>query len=151
MAGQLREITMDDQRAAPGAPPGLDTARNQGQKSIVVVDDDRQLSELMREFLTDEGYRVTICGQSDQAFTIVRSLLPDLIILDVRMAEIGGLGVLYLLSTDPQTRRIPVLMCTAVSAGEMLPWQDVLDEKGVPILYKPFELAQLADHIAAML
>ena len=42
-------------------------------------------------------------------------------------------------------------MCTAVSAGEMQPWQDVLDEKGVPILYKPFELAQLADQVAAMI
>ena len=125
--------------------------REQEQRSIVVVDDDRQLAELMREFLTDEGYRVTVCAHGDQAFAVIRSLLPDLIILDVRMAEIGGLGVLYLLSTDPQTRRIPVLMCTAVSAGEMQPWQDVLDEKGVPILYKPFKLDQLADHIAAML
>ena len=82
---------------------------------------------------------------------MIRSLLPDLIILDVRMAEIGGLGVLYLLSTDPQTRTIPVLMCTAVSAGEMQPWQEVLDQKGVPILYKPFELTQLANQIEAML
>jgi CheY-like chemotaxis protein len=121
------------------------------RKRIVVVDDDQQLAELMREFLTDEGYGVEVCAHGDQAFAVIRSLLPDLIILDVRMAEIGGLGVLYLLSTDPQTRRIPVLMCTAVSAGEMQPWQDVLDEKGVPILYKPFELGQLADQVAAML
>jgi CheY-like chemotaxis protein len=128
-----------------------DAERQQEARSIVVVDDDRQLAELMREFLTDEGYRVTVCAHGDQAFAVIRSVLPDLIILDVRMAEIGGLGVLYLLSTDPQTRRIPVLMCTAVSAGEMQPWQDVLDEKGVPVLYKPFKLDQLADHIASML
>ena len=131
--------------------PSREADREQEQRSIVVVDDDRQLAELMREFLTDEGYRVTVCAHGDQAFAVIRSLLQDLIILDVRMAEIGGLGVLYLLSTDPQTRRIPVLMCTAVSAGEMQPWQDVLDEKGVPVLYKPFELDQLANHIASML
>ncbi len=140
----------DNQDTLAQASP-RDADRQQDQRSIVVVDDDRQLAELMREFLTDEGYRVTVCAHGDQAFAVIRSLLPDLIILDVQMAEIGGLGVLYLLSTDLQTRRIPVLMCTAVSAGEMQPWQDVLDEKGVPILYKPFKLDQLANHIAAML
>lgn len=131
--------------------PVADTPRSRKQKTIVVVDDDAQLAELMREFLTDEGYAVEICSQGARAFAMLRSLLPDLIILDVRMAEIGGLGVLYLLSTDPQTRHIPVLMCTAVSTGEMQPWQEVLDEKGVAIVYKPFELGQLAEQIAAML
>ena len=123
----------------------------QETKRIVVVDDDAQLAELMQEFLTDEGYDVRVCSQGDQAFAVVKSSMPDLIILDVRMAEVGGLGVLYLLSTDPQTSRIPVLMCTAVSASEMQPWEEVLDQKGVPVLFKPFELAQLAAQVKAML
>ena len=86
---------------------------------IVVVDDDPQLAELMHEFLTGEGYDVRICSQGDQAFAVVQTLLPDLIILDVRMAEVNGLGVLYLLSMDERTRQIPVLMCTAVSSGDI--------------------------------
>ena len=121
------------------------------RKLIVVVDDDPQLAELMREFLTDEGYDVRICSQGDQAFAVVQTLLPDLVILDVRMAEINGLGVLYLLSTDSRTREIPVLLCTAVSTGDMEPWEAVLDQKGVPILYKPFTLTQLADRVETML
>ena len=121
------------------------------QKRIVVVDDDPQLADLMHDFLADEGYDVHICSQGEQAFSVIQTLLPDLIVLDVRMAEINGLGVLYLLSTDERTRDIPVLLCTAVSSGEMQPWQDVLDQKGVPVLYKPFELAQLAAQVAAML
>ncbi len=123
----------------------------QATKRIVVVDDDAQLAELMQEFLTDEGYDVQVCSQGDQAFAVIKSTLPDLIILDVRMAEVGGIGVLYLLSTDPQTSPIPVLMCTAVSASEMQPWEEVLDQKGVPVLFKPFELAQLAAQVKAML
>jgi DNA-binding response OmpR family regulator len=128
--------------------PGTPQAR---QKTIVVVDDDSQLAELMREFLSDEGYAVEVCSQGERAFATIRALLPDLIILDVRLAEIGGLAVLYLLSTTPETRQIPVLMCTAVSTGEMQPWEEVLDEKGVPILYKPFDLGRLAAQVAAML
>jgi len=134
--------------AAQAPVPGTPQAR---QKTIVVVDDDSQLAELMREFLTDEGYIVEVLSRGERAFATIRALLPDLIILDVRMSEIGGLGVLYLLSTAPETRRIPVLMCTAVSTGEMQPWEEVLDEKGVPILYKPFELGQLAAQITAMI
>lgn len=135
----------------PSQPADSEGQADRAQQRIVVVDDDQQLADLMREFLSDEGYAVEVCSQGDQAFSFIRGLVPDLIILDVRMAEIGGLGVLYLLSTDPQTRQIPVLMCTAVSAGEMEPWQEVLDQKGVPILYKPFELAQLVAQVEAML
>lgn len=126
-------------------------AAEEEPKRIMVVDDDQQLAELMREFLTDEGYDVQVVSQGDRAFAAVQASLPDLIILDVRMAGVGGLGVLYLLSTDPKTRDIPVLMCTAVSAGEMQPWDDVLDQKGVPVLFKPFELGQLAEQVRGML
>lgn len=121
------------------------------KKRIVVVDDDLRLAELMHEFLTDEGYDVQVCSHGDQAFAVIRSLAPDLVILDVRMAEINGLGVLYLLSTDPHTRDIPTLMCTAISSGDMQPWEEVLDQKGVPILFKPFTLANLAVQVEAML
>lgn len=141
----------DGARGVQPRPAEAAAPATRSPKRIVVVDDDQQLADLMREFLIEEGYAVEVCSQGDQAFSFIRTLLPDLIILDVRMAEIGGLGVLYLLSTDPQTREIPVLMCTAVSAGEMEPWQEVLDQKGVPILYKPFELAQLVAQVEAML
>ena len=119
-------------------------------KRIVVVDDDPQLADLMREFLTDEGYDVRVCSEGEQAFAVIQTLVPDLVILDVRMAEINGLGVLYLLSTDPRTREIPVLMCTAISSGDMQPWEAVLDQKGVPVLFKPFSLAELAARVEAM-
>ena len=118
---------------------------------LAVVDDDARLAELMREYLTDQGYAVAHCTRGDEAFAFVQEGRPDAIILDVRMAEVGGLGVLYLLSTDPRTARIPVLLCTAVSACEMRTWEDVLDQKGVPILFKPFALPDLAAAVRALL
>ncbi|CAA9545447.1 MAG: hypothetical protein AVDCRST_MAG88-364 [uncultured Thermomicrobiales bacterium] len=118
---------------------------------IVVVDDDELLAELMQTHLADLGYTVTSCTRGDEAFGVVRPARPDLVILDVRMAGLGGLGVLYLLATDPQTARIPVLLCTAVSAAEMQAWDEVLDQKGVPILFKPFALADLMAAVRALL
>jgi two-component system OmpR family response regulator len=118
---------------------------------IVVVDDDEMLAELMQECLTDKGYAVAHCTRGDEAFAFIRAHQPDVVILDVRMAGIGGLGVLYLLSTDQRTARIPVLLCTAASLGEMQSWDEVLDQKGVPVLYKPFALAELAAAVRALL
>ncbi len=118
---------------------------------LVVVDDDERLAEMMGEYLTDQGYAVAHCTRGDEAFALILAHQPDAIILDVRMAEIGGLGVLYLLSTDPRTARIPVLLCTAVSAAEMQQWEAVLDQKGVPILFKPFALPALAAAVRALL
>ncbi len=117
----------------------------------VVVDDDRTLAELMQEHLTDEGYTVDVCTRGDAAFAFIRAHLPDMIILDVRLVGLGGLAVLYLLSTDPQTARIPVLLCTAASAGEMQTWEAVLDQQGVPVLFKPFALADLTAAVRSRL
>lgn len=121
------------------------------KKRIAVVDDDPQLANLIREFLTDEGYEVWVCSSGEQAFPTLQVLLPDLIILDVRMAEVSGLGILYRLATNEQTQQIPVLLCTAVSSSEMQPWEEVLDQKRVPVLFKPFALDELATRVAAML
>ena len=118
---------------------------------IAIVDDDQGLAELMAEYLTGLGYAAAHCARGDQAFAFVRAHRPDAILLDVRLAGIGGLGVLYLLSIDPRTARIPVLLCTAVAVGEMQPWEEVLDQKGVPILFKPFALADLAAAVRALL
>ncbi|CAA9579370.1 MAG: hypothetical protein AVDCRST_MAG88-3144 [uncultured Thermomicrobiales bacterium] len=118
---------------------------------IVVVDDDEMLAELMQECLTDNGYAVAHCTRGDEAFAFIRAHRPDVVILDVRMAGLGGLGVLYLLATDPRTARIPVLLCTAASPREMQAWDEVLDQKGVPVLYKPFALTELTAAVRALL
>ena len=118
---------------------------------LVVVDDDQRLAEMMGEYLTDQGYAVAHCTRGDQAFPCIQAHRPDVIILDVRMAGVGGLGVLYFLSTAPRTARIPVLLCTAVSACEMQQWEAVLDQKGVPVLFKPFALPDLAAAVRALL
>ncbi len=118
---------------------------------VVVVEDDPALGAMMRECLTAEGYQVELCREGERALTVIQATRPDLIILDVRMPGIGGLGVLYYLTTDPVTRAIPVLLCTAVSASEMEAWRDVLDQKGVSILFKPFALADLTARIEALL
>jgi CheY-like chemotaxis protein len=118
---------------------------------IVVVDDDESLAELLQTFLADLGYDVAHCPRGDEAFAFIQAHRPDAIILDVRMGEVGGLGVLHLLRTDPHTARIPVLLCTGVSPVEMQAWDEVLTRMGVPVLFKPFALPDLEAAVRALL
>lgn len=121
------------------------------QKRITIVDDDPRIAEIMQEFLTDEGYDVTLCADYERVLPTVESLRPDAIVLDVRMAGINGLGILYLLSKEERTRDIPVLLCTASSTGEMEAWEAVLEQKGIPVLFKPFSLGDLNAKISDLL
>ncbi|CAA9559641.1 MAG: hypothetical protein AVDCRST_MAG88-1384 [uncultured Thermomicrobiales bacterium] len=118
---------------------------------IVVVDDDELLAELLQTFLADLGYDVAYCPRGDEAFAFIQAHRPDAIILDLRMGEVGGLGVLHLLATDPRTARIPVLLCTGVAPVELQAWDEVLTRMGVPILFKPFTLPELAAAVRALL
>ncbi len=126
-----------------------------GQRpGIIVVDDDRRVAEVVREILTFEGYQIEVYTDSEQAFSRIQAVLPELIILDVVMPGLGGFGLLYLLSGDPQTRRIPVLLCTGLDASELAPWQELLAQQGEAardILTKPFTADELVHRVEGLL
>lgn len=124
---------------------------NDRQKRIAVVDDDPQIAAVIQEFLTGEGYDVTLCADCERVLSTIESLQPDALVLDVRMAGINGLGILYLLSKEERTRDIPVLLCTASSTCDMEVWEAVLEQKGIPVLFKPFSLADLGEKIGELL
>lgn len=124
---------------------------NDRQKRIAIVDDDPRIAEIMQDFLADEGYDVVLCADCERVLPTIESLRPDAIVLDVRMAGINGLGILYLLSKEERTRDIPVLLCTASSTCEMQAWEAVLEQKGIPVLFKPFSLADLGESVSKLL
>lgn len=117
---------------------------------VLVVDDDQQFAEVMRDCLALDDYEAQICLHSEEALERSRALRPDLIILDIRMPRRSGLGVLDQLAADPATAHIPVLMCSAISPYETGPWQELLARRGVPVLVKPFELHQLLAKVRHM-
>src|SRR5207244_6286308 len=84
------------------APPGAST--------ILVIDDDPTVHDLMRRFLTKEGFRVAIAPGGKEGIQMAKELKPDLITLDVLMAEMDGWSVLTALKADPDTADIPVII-----------------------------------------
>jgi len=111
------------------------------------VDDRNDLLHLMRRVLEDEQYQVSILQQGRDAFTCVKTQLPDLLILDLKLGDISGQDVLKQLKDDAVTAEIPVIVYTAavLEAEEVtkLILSDTEHYQGVYMVQKPFELESL--------
>jgi len=111
------------------------------------VDDRNDLLHLMRRVLEDEQYQVSILQQGRDAFTCVKTQLPDLLILDLKLGDISGQDVLKQLKDDAVTAEIPVIVYTAavLEAEEVtrLISGDPEHYQGVYMVQKPFELESL--------
>ena len=83
------------------------------KETILVVDDEEDIRELVRHHLNREGYEVKSADSGEKALKAVRSGPVDLIVLDLMLPGIDGLEVTRKLKNDPQTRHIPILMLTA--------------------------------------
>jgi two-component system phosphate regulon response regulator PhoB len=83
---------------------------------ILVVDDEPEAVELVEFNLKQAGYTVMTAADGAEALTKARANLPNLILLDLMLPEIGGLEVCKMLRRDPATAAIPIIMLTAKAA-----------------------------------
>jgi len=87
------------------------------RKKILLVDDYRDFVLAARIFLEGEGYDVVEAYDGVQALDLLRTLRPDLIILDVMMPRLDGWQTLAQIQADEKLRDIPVMMLTALTEG----------------------------------
>jgi len=83
------------------------------KESILIVDDEEDVLELIRFNLDKNGYKVETAVTGEKALTEARAKLPDLVILDLMLPGIDGLGVCKRLKSDVRTEHIPIIMLTA--------------------------------------
>jgi len=81
--------------------------------TILVVDDEEDIRELVELNLRREGYHVVMCETGEQALEQVSSQAPDAIVLDLMLPGIDGLEVCRRLKAEPKTRQVAVVMLTA--------------------------------------
>lgn len=116
-------------------------------KRILVVDDKAHLLRLMRMILEDEQYQVSVLQEGKTAFDYVKANFPDLVILDLKLADMSGLEILEALKNEQSTNDIPVIVYTAavLEAEEVsnLTSKDPTKYGNVYVLQKPFELDAL--------
>ncbi len=85
-----------------------------GATTVLVVDDDPTIHDLLSRFLTKEGLRVVTASGGEEGLRIAKELRPDVITLDVLMPGVDGWAVLTALKADPKLADIPVIMLTIV-------------------------------------
>jgi two-component system, OmpR family, alkaline phosphatase synthesis response regulator PhoP len=115
------------------------------RKKILVVDDDAELIELISFNLKQAGYTVETAVDGAAAIKKARSMVPDLIVLDVMMPELDGFAVCEILRRETTTASIPILMLTAISSelGRMA----ALGSGATDFVTKPFSPRLLIDRI----
>ena len=115
-------------------------------KSILIVEDDNNIADLLRLYLEKEGYQATIAADGTQGIDLYRKLRPDLVLLDVMMPGVDGWGVLRAIRQDSQT---PVIMLTA--KGETTEKVSGLKQGADDYITKPFEMKEVLARIEAVL
>src|SRR4029077_20092339 len=85
---------------------------------LLVVDDDARLRELLRRYLSENGFRVTVAADAAEARANLASFAFDLIVLDVMMPGESGLDLTRALGKNDRDLRLPVLLLTAMAEPE---------------------------------
>ena len=83
------------------------------KEQILIIEDDEDITELLKYNLTREGYRVASVTSGEESLEAVKANVPDLILLDLMLPGLDGLEVCRLLKRDAQTSQIPIIMVTA--------------------------------------
>src|SRR6266446_9385372 len=122
---------------------------NDTEPHLLVVDDDVRLRELLRRYLSDNGFRVTAAADAAEARARLASFAFDLMVLDVMMPGETGLDLTAALRGGPAERRIPILLLTAMADPEDR--VNGLEQGADDYLAKPFEPRELVLRIRNIL
>ena len=114
--------------------------------TILIIDDDEKLNELLTSFLSDFGYHAVSATHPEQGLKKLKKLHPDLIILDVMLPEMNGFDVC---KTIRKTDSVPIIMLTA--RGELTDRVIGLEIGADDYLPKPFEPRELVARIQSIL
>ena len=119
------------------------------KENILVVEDEKDIQELIRYNLSNESFSVTCVGSGEDALKTARSKLPDLMVLDLMLPGVDGLEVCRRMKQEPTTANIPIIMLTAkgdesdIVAGLELGADDYVT--------KPFNLKVFVTRVRAVL
>jgi two-component system phosphate regulon response regulator PhoB len=121
--------------------------RPDNAKKVLIVDDELDVRIYVRTLFETSGYSPIVTRNGTDGLQKAKELSPDLIILDVMMPEAGGVTMYRELKTDPQLKRIPVIMLTAVGEKSFSHYLKMLNIKiGDPIPQPEAYMEKPLDH-----
>ena len=115
-------------------------------KTVLIVEDDRNIADLLRLYLEKEGYEVVIANDGLKGVELFKSSQPSLVLLDVMLPGMDGWGVCRAIRSESKT---PIIMLTA--KGETEDKVSGLKQGADDYITKPFEMKEVLARIEAVL
>jgi len=109
---------------------------------ILVVDDNEDNANIIRDYLEAKGYPISVAYNGDEAMTMFESVRPSIVLLDVMMPGRDGWQVCREMKASPQGKDIRVVMVTALQ--DWMDKRQAIETGADDYVEKPFELAKLA-------
>lgn len=116
-------------------------------KTVLVVDDEFGIAEVLEAILTDEGYRVVTAINGQQGLARLAEARPDIVLLDFMMPVLDGPGMLRTMKADPAYRDLPVVMMS--SLGEVAVAEACSGYAA--FLRKPFRVPMVVQMVASLI
>jgi len=115
-------------------------------KTILIVDDEADVVDVVRATLQDEGYRVTVASNGAEGLERIGDAQPDLLICDVMMPFMDGTTMCKQIRDDPAYRNLPIIIASVMDEATIN--AKFSDHNG--FLRKPFRLADLLEQVAKL-
>ena len=112
------------------------------ERRILIVDDDRESTHLLKILLEKKGYLVLEENDAAKAHQSVHNFGPDLILLDIMMPQIDGVELASEIDADPQLQKTPIIFLTALGDARA-----GLRIQGHPVLAKPINVPELINRL----
>ena len=119
------------------------------QETVLIVEDEKDIRDLLAYAFKREGFAVLETGEGNTALELARAKLPDIILLDLMLPGLDGLGVSKALQHDTKTSLIPILMLTA--KGEEVDRIVGFELGAADYVVKPFSVREVILRIRAIL
>ena len=120
-----------------------------GQQLILVVEDERDILDLVRFNLREAGFETAAAEDGEQALEMLRARVPDLVLLDLMLPGVPGTEICRQLKSSPRTRHVPVIMVTA--RGEEVDRVVGFELGADDFVTKPFSMRELVLRVRAVL
>jgi len=159
-ARQLRRLELDGLPLRPKASTPGDDVFERGHPganrytaavpaTILIVDDEREIRELLRYNLEREGYHVLTAQAGEEALSRIFATHPDLVLLDLLLPGLNGLEILREVRAEPSTRDLPIILLTARGAemDKLLGFERGADD----YITKPFSPREVLARVDAIL
>ena len=82
---------------------------------VLAVDDERDIRDLLSQFLGEAGFRVLVARSGNEALRQIKAHRPQLVLLDIILPDLDGMSVYETLAADPKCSKIPIIFFSALS------------------------------------